>query len=161
MADADAIAIEQLERDERELVYASFDHSDAWRLGSRIAAAAIAAEHPVAIDIRRPGLILFRAALPGSTADQESWIARKAALVFRFEASSALLSARFEADARNPLDGGWLDPAVYALAGGSFPIRVRGTGVVAAATVSGLTSAQDHRLVTAAIAAELRDPVVG
>ena len=38
-----------------------------------------------------------------------------------------------------------------AAAGGSFPVRVRGAGVVAAVTVSGLTSDEDHDFVVAAL----------
>ena len=76
-------SIAALERQEQELVFDSFDHADAWRLGSRLTAVAQKAGHPVGIDIRRPGLVLFRAALPGSTPDQETWIVRKAAVVLR------------------------------------------------------------------------------
>ncbi|MEV3936875.1 heme-degrading domain-containing protein [Glycomyces sp. NPDC049804] len=149
----DLIAV--LEQQERDLVFDAFDHTDAWRLGSRIASMARDAGHPVGIDIRRPGLILFRAALPGSTPDQESWIARKAAVVLRIESSSALAAARIEAKGVDPAATGWLDPAEYAVTGGSFPIRVRGVGVVAAATASGLSSMDDHDLVVAGIRAHL------
>ncbi|MWV48747.1 heme-degrading domain-containing protein [Rathayibacter sp. VKM Ac-2803] len=144
MTDADALA--ELEQQERELVLDAFDHDTAWELGSRITELARAAGAAVAVDIRRPGLILFRAALRGSVPDQESWIARKSAVVLRLESSSALAAARFTAGGGDPSTGGWLGPD-YALTGGSFPLRVRGVGVVAAATVSGLASMDDHDLV--------------
>jgi uncharacterized protein (UPF0303 family) len=147
-------AITELERQESDLVFPSFDHDDAWRLGSRIAAIAREAGHPVGIDIRRPGLILFRAALPGSTPDQESWIARKAAVVLRKESSSALVKMQLDAKGVSPADAG-LDPVEYAVTGGSFPIRVRGVGVVAAATASGLSSLDDHALIVEGIRAHL------
>jgi uncharacterized protein (UPF0303 family) len=143
-----------LERQEQELVFDAFDHTHAWRLGSRITAIAQEAGHPVGIDIRRPGLILFRAALPGITPDQESWIARKAAVVLRMEASSALVDARLSAAGIDPVATGWLG-VDYAVTGGSFPIRVRGVGVVAAATASGLASMDDHDLVVEGIRAYL------
>lgn len=146
--------IAALERQERELVLEHFDHADAWRLGSRITVAAQEAGHPVGIDIRRNGLVLFRAALPGITPDQEVWIARKSALVLRMEASSALVDARLSAAGIDAAAIGWLG-ADYAVTGGSFPIRVRGVGVVAAATASGLTSMEDHDLVVAGIRAHL------
>jgi len=149
--------VNRLERQETELVFTGFDHADAWRLGSRLAVAAQEAGHPVGIDIRRPGLILFRAALPGSGPDQESWIARKSAVVLRMEASSALVDARLSAKGVDAAAAGWLRAEEYAVTGGSFPIRVRGVGVVAAATVSGLSSMEDHEFVVEGIRAHLEE----
>jgi len=146
--------ITALERDEQELVFDEFTHTTAWELGSLITAIAQRAGHAVGIDIRRPGLVLFRAALPGITADQNEWIARKAAVVLRMEASSALVEARFTGYGIDPASGGWLGPD-YAVTGGSFPIRVRGAGVVAAATASGLSSREDHDLIVEGIRAHL------
>ena len=148
--------IPTFERQEQELVFEEFDHDDAWHLGSRITAVAQEAGHQVAIDIRRPGLILFRAALPGTTPDQDTWIARKAAVVLRMEASSALVDARLSAAGVDPAAIGWLG-AEYAVTGGSFPIRVRGAGVVAAATASGMSSLEDHDLIVAGIRAYLAE----
>ncbi|MCZ9883449.1 heme-degrading domain-containing protein [Arthrobacter sp. B2a2-09] len=151
MADIAALeALEALKRQEEELIFTSFDHGDAWRLGSRLTGMAQAAGHAIGIDIRRPGLILFRAALPGITPDQESWIARKSALVLRMEASSALVEARLSSAGIDPVATGWLG-ADYAVTGGSFPVRVRGVGVVAAVTTSGLSSKEDHDLIVEGI----------
>lgn len=148
-----------LRAQEDELVLPWFDLADAWRLGSAIAASAVAAGHPVGIDIRRPGFVLFRAALPGITPDQQVWIERKAALVLRMEKSSALVAAEHEAAGIDAAAIGWLG-ADYAITGGSFPIRVRGTGVVAAVTASGLTSQEDHDLVVDGLRRHLASPVV-
>ena len=148
--------ITTLQRQEQELVFESFDHTDAWRLGLGITAIAQQAGHPVGIDIRRPGLILFRAALPGITPDQETWIARKAAVVLRMEVSSALVDARLSAAGIDPAATGWLGTE-YAVTGGAFPIRVRNVGVVAAATASGLSSQEDHDLIVEGIRAHLAE----
>jgi uncharacterized protein (UPF0303 family) len=91
---------------------------------------------------------------PGVTADQEVWIERKAALVQRMEASGALVEARF--DGFDPGSIGWLDHR-YAITAGAFPIRVRGVGVVAVATASGLASQDDHDLIVEGIRAHLRE----
>ncbi|THG29624.1 heme-degrading domain-containing protein [Naasia lichenicola] len=148
MSDADDLTRE-IEAQQERLVFSGFDHDDAWRLGSILVERA--GDKPVLIDIRRPGLILFRAARTGSTPDNEEWVRRKTAGVFRFETSSMLLQLRFAALGTFPASIGWFDPAQIATAGGSFPIRVAGVGVVAAATVSGLSSEEDHRLVVDAI----------
>jgi uncharacterized protein (UPF0303 family) len=138
--------IRTLEEQERELVLDRFDQDDAWTLGSLIVDAARAARHGVLIDIRRPNFTLFRAALPGTAPDQELWAGRKAAVVLRMETSSALFAARMKSAQLDPAAMGWLDSG-YALAGGSFPIRVSGVGVVAAVSASGLSSDDDHNLV--------------
>ncbi|MBM7792032.1 heme-degrading domain-containing protein [Paenarthrobacter ilicis] len=135
----------ELRAQEEELVFASFDNHDAWRLGSLIANHAISAGLGVAIDIRRHNVVLFRCVLPGATADQEEWIRRKSNAVLRFEHSTQLLGEQFAE--RDPMGGGWLAREDYTLAGGSFPLRVRGAGVIGAITVSGLSSDEDHQLV--------------
>ncbi|WP_427019074.1 heme-degrading domain-containing protein [Pseudarthrobacter sp. P1] len=149
--------ITELRQHEDELVFPSFDHHDAWRLGSLIANRAIADGHGVAIDIRRHNIVLFRCVLPGATSDQEEWIRRKSATTLRFEHSTALLAEQFKDF--DPTQDGWLTPQDYTLAGGSFPIRVHGAGVIGAVTVSGLTSDEDHQLVVHSIRSYLATEV--
>nr|WP_314844034.1 heme-degrading domain-containing protein [uncultured Microbacterium sp.] len=149
----DDTRLAHLEREHIELVLRRFDRADAWELGSSIADRAIAGDLPVAIDVRTPAGILFHASMPGATADNDVWVAKKAAAAQRFETSSALLEARVENGGRDMYEAGWLDPAVYAIAGGAVPVRVAGVGVVAIATVSGLPSADDHDLVVESIRA--------
>jgi uncharacterized protein (UPF0303 family) len=142
--------IEDLEDQERRLHFASFGPEEAWALGCEITKIAEERALPVAIDIRKSGLIMFRATRPGVTPDQDSWVDRKAALVLRMENSGALIAARHKASGTNAMAIGWLD-AGYAITGGSFPIRVTGSGVVAAVTASGLSSDADHALVVEGI----------
>ncbi|MGZ0712693.1 heme-degrading domain-containing protein (plasmid) [Coraliomargarita sp. W4R53] len=142
---------EDIKRQEAELIFDSFTPLDAWKLGSIITEAAVAAEATVAIDIRRGNRILFRSMLPGTTVDQEFWIGGKAALAQRFECSSALTAFRMAGANSEQMTRHGLDPRDYALAGGSFPIRVRGAGIVAVATASGLTDADDHLLIVSGI----------
>lgn len=149
----------ELRQQEEELVFESFDNYDAWRLGSLMANLAIASAYEVAIDIRRHNIVIFRCVLPGPTSDQEEWIRRKSASVLRFEHSTALLSEKFSD--YDPTQGGWLAPEDYTLAGGSFPIRVRGAGVIGAITVSGLSSDQDHQLVVDGIRMYLESGIAG
>jgi len=150
----DSPRLAELRAQEEELVFASFDNHDAWRLGSLIAEHAVASGFGVAIDVRRHNLVLFRCVLPGATADQEEWIRRKSASVLRFEHSTAFLTEQFSG--YDPLGGGWLTPEDYTLAGGSFPIRVRGAGVIGAITVSGLASDEDHQMVVDGIRTYLK-----
>ena len=49
---------------------------------------------PVAVDVSRAGQQLFHAALAGTTADNDHWIARKNAVVMRFGHSSYYMGRR-------------------------------------------------------------------
>jgi uncharacterized protein (UPF0303 family) len=146
-----------LEQQERRLVFDRFDNADAWRLGCLLVELATQRDLPVAVDIRRCGQQLFHAALPGSTADNDGWIARKARVVERFAASSYLVGRRLALKGSALDAAAGVDPALYAAHGGSFPVRVRDVGVVGAVTVSGLPQADDHALVVEAVTAFLED----
>lgn len=141
----------ELERQHKELTLPRFDLEDAWRVGSWVAEAGLAAGHPIAVDIRRPGHVLFHAALPGAAPDNDVWVAQKSTACLRLEMSTALMTLRFEERGLDPLRGWLPDDAIAA--GGSVPVRVDGVGVVAALTVSGLASDDDHDLAVAALIA--------
>lgn len=139
--------VAELRSEQDELVFRTFDSTDAWLLGSRMARRAIDDHLPAAIDIRKPGRILFRASFDATTPDVEVWIARKAAVAQRLEKAGALVLEELAALGVDAADRGWLDPADYAVCGGTVPVRVAGVGVVGVVTVSGLTSEQaEHDL---------------
>ncbi|MFF7127847.1 MULTISPECIES: heme-degrading domain-containing protein [unclassified Streptomyces] len=140
-------SVEELEAQERRLVFRRFTHDDAWALGSLLVQLARERQAPVAIDIRRAGQQLFHAALPGSTPDNDAWIDRKRRVVERYGASSYLVGARFRAKGTTFEESSRLDPDTYAAHGGSFPIHVEDVGVIGTVTVSGLPQLQDHRFV--------------
>ena len=139
--------LEELEAQERRLVFRQFTYEDAWVLGSLLVELARERQAPVAIDIRRGGQQLFHAALPGSTPDNDAWIDRKRRVVERYGSASYLVGARFRAKGSTFEESSRLDPDEYAAHGGSFPITVEGVGVVGTVTVSGLPQLQDHRFV--------------
>ncbi|MPY37899.1 heme-degrading domain-containing protein [Streptomyces adustus] len=144
-------SVEELEAQERRLVFRQFTHDDAWSLGSLLVELARERQAPVAIDIHRAGQQLFHAALPGSTPDNDAWIARKRRVVERYGAASYLVGARFRAKGTTFEDSSRLDPDAYAAHGGSFPINVEGVGVIGSVTVSGLPQLEDHRFVVATL----------
>ena len=149
--------IGSLEQQERRLVFTRFDNADAWRLGCLLVELATQRDLPVAVDIRRGLQQVFHAGLPGSSADNDAWIARKVRVVERFGCSSYLVGRRLAVRGQ-VLDAAMgVDPALFAAHGGAFPVRVRDVGVVGAVTVSGLPQAQDHALVVEAIEAHLSE----
>ncbi|CAM5532093.1 heme-degrading domain-containing protein [Streptomyces hirsutus] len=143
--------VEELEAQERRLVFRRFTHEDAWALGSLLVEMARERQAPVAIDIHRAGQQLFHAALPGSAPDNDAWIARKRRVVERYGSASYLVGARHRAKGTTFEESSRLDPDTYAAHGGSFPIAVEGAGVIGAVTVSGLPQLEDHRMVVEAL----------
>ncbi|GHH92809.1 heme-degrading domain-containing protein [Streptomyces capillispiralis] len=144
-------SVEALEAQERRLVLPRFTYDDAWALGSLLVEMARERQAPVAIDIHRAGQQLFHAALPGSTPDNDAWIARKRRVVERYGSASYLVGARHRAKGTTFEESSRLDPDTYAAHGGSFPLTVEGVGVIGAVTVSGLPQLADHRLVVEAL----------
>jgi uncharacterized protein (UPF0303 family) len=155
MNDAPQDLIAALEAQERRLVFSRFDNTDAWRLGRAMVAAAIERQLPVTIDIRRGGQQLFHVALPGTTAENDSWIERKVNVVNRFAAASYLVGRRLEARGTALDEELGVEPRLFAAHGGAFPVRIKDVGVVGTITVSGLPQADDHAFVTEMIAAFL------
>jgi uncharacterized protein (UPF0303 family) len=140
-----------LAAEEDELRFGSFDHDDAWALGSALVAAARRQGAPVAIGITRNGHRLFHAALPGTSPDNDAWIERKSRVADRFGHSS-LYVRRLALDAGSTAEEMFgLDTRRYAAHGGAFPILVRSVGPVGVVVVSGLPQVEDHRMVVAAL----------
>ena len=136
-----------LEEQERRLVFEGFDNEAAWRLGVRMVDAARERGLPVVVSIERNGQRLFHAALPGTAADNDAWVERKARVVRRYGHSSYLVGCRFRAQGGTFEEKSRLDPGESAAHGGAFPLTVRNVGVVGSITVSGLPQADDHAFV--------------
>ena len=141
----------RIEGEIEELELDAFGSADALRLGLILVRLATERELPVAIDIRRGGQTLFHVALEGAQADNDEWIARKSRTAERYGIPSLLVGTRPKINGQRIEQEAWFDEVRYAAHGGAFPIRVRGTGVVAIATVSGLPQIDDHDLVVAAL----------
>ncbi|HEY2043440.1 MAG TPA: heme-degrading domain-containing protein [Jatrophihabitans sp.] len=132
---------------EQRLVFSHFDLDTAWELGSLLRAEALNAQLPVAIAIRRNGQSLFHTALPGSSADNDGWLLRKAAVVERYGHSSYYVGCKFRADGGDFDTDSRLDTALFAAHGGAFPLIVATSGCVGTVAVSGLPQVDDHRFV--------------
>ncbi|MER7184912.1 heme-degrading domain-containing protein [Streptomyces hyaluromycini] len=149
-------SVEELEKQQRLLVFRQFTYDDAWALGSLLVEMARERQAPVAVDIHRAGQQLFHAALPGSTPDNDAWITRKRRVVERYGSASYLVGARFRAKGTTFEESSRLDPDEYAAHGGSFPITVENVGVIGSVTVSGLPQLEDHRFVVEALESFLK-----
>ena len=140
-----------VEEQERRLVFTRFDNDDAWDLGAILVRLARERNLPVTADITRGAQQLFHAAMPGTVANNDSWIARKVATVREYGISSYLAGLRARAQGHVFEDAPWVDPIRFAAHGGAFPIIVAGVGAVGTVAVSGLPQEEDHALAVEAI----------
>lgn len=141
--------IAHIEEQEKTLVFPTFSHEDAWRLGSLLVELARSRSLPIAIDITRGDQQVFHVGLAGSSANNDGWVARKIRVTRLFGTSSLLKRLRSELPDGEGL--GALDPALYAFSGGCCPVTMAGGVIVGTVTVSGLPDVEDHALVVEAI----------
>ena len=143
---------------EQRLVFTRFGLDTAWDLGSLMRTEALAAHLPVAISIRRNGQTLFHTALPGSSADNDGWLLRKAAVVERYGHSSYYVGCSFRAEGKDFDTDSRLDTSRFAAHGGAFPLMLAGSGCIGTVAVSGLPQVEDHRFVVAQLERFLNPP---
>jgi len=146
MTEDEALLVELLAQEER-LQLTRFEHEDAFRLGMMLVERARADGISLTIQITRVHQVLFQAAMPGTVLDNDHWVRRKTATVYRFGRSSFYMGVSCRARGVTLAERYGVDPTDYAEHGGAFPIRVRGAGMVGVVAVSGLPQAEDHRLV--------------
>lgn len=146
---------EQLAAEDAELRFVDFTLDDAWELGSRMRAEALAQQLPIAIGIVLGQQRVFHSALPGSSADNDEWLARKTAVALRYNASSLAVGESFRANGQDFDTAGRLDLNRFAAHGGVVPIRLRGGAVIGAVGVSGLPQLADHEFVVSQLRAFL------
>jgi uncharacterized protein (UPF0303 family) len=144
-----------IKKQETELAFDRFDELVAHSLGERIRARALKGGLVIVVDIRTFDRQLYFMSMPGTTGDNAEWVRRKFNLVRRVHKSSyrAVLENKTDADHFLPRRG--LDDADFVLAGGGFPIRVAGAGVIGCITVSGLHERDDHQVAVDGICEEL------
>jgi uncharacterized protein (UPF0303 family) len=139
---------------ESTLTLPGFSPDTAWQIGTTLRDLAIARNTPLVIDVRRfgsPHQQLFYCALPGSTPDNQRWVARKINVVARFHKSSYHVGRLLEQAGLSFSERYDLPIEDYAAHGGCFPINVAGAGIVGSVTVSGLPQREDHNLVVEAL----------
>ena len=141
MAAADDIAV--IKNQEQELVLPAFDEHVAFALGSSIYQRATAEGVSLVVDIRTWDRQVFFAATPGTSADNAEWVRRKINTVRRFHKASYRLVAERGGDAMfsEIVNAPATD---YVIAGGGFPLRVVGAGIIGSLTISGLPGRSDH-----------------
>ncbi len=153
MAESDDI--ETIKRQEATLVFERFDEAVAFEIGSVIRERALKQDMPIIVEIRTFDRPLFYAAMPGSNASNPDWARRKINVVKRYLRSTYRLVLEQQRPDRTFKVGEGLDVSEYVLAGGGFPVTVKGAGVIGVIAVSGLPEREDHNVVVDALCVHL------
>ena len=141
-----------LEEQNFRIGFGAFDYDDAFSLGSSLMAKAAADDLGITVSIAFGEQRVFHAARPGTTADNDDWLARKFRVVARYNVPSFLVSTKYRARGVDFNEATGLPVTQYAAAGGAFPLRVNGS-LIGAVGVSGLVENLDHDLVVWALEA--------
>ncbi|WP_152662533.1 heme-degrading domain-containing protein [Devosia soli] len=143
--------LESLAEEQQAIALRRFDYATAWQLGALMQAEAAAQHLPVAIEVTHGETVVFFSLLPGATPDNPDWTRRKRNVALRFHQSSLHMRLLCEKHGWEFAQRFRLPPDDYAASGGGVPLIVEGTGVVGAASVSGLPDVEDHALVAKAL----------
>ena len=145
-----------IKRQETELALTAFDEAIAFEIGSAERARALAEDLSLVVDLRTWDRQLFFAATPGTSADNAEWVRRKVNSVRRFQRATYRLVLERGEGLFSPVVAA--DPADYVIAGGGFPIRVKGAGIIGTLTISGLPGRSDHGVAVDALCDHLGKP---
>ncbi len=140
------MTVEEIVKQEQLLQFDGFNNEVAFEIGKRIYDKAIERKLPVAISISICNQQIFYVALEGATSNNQLWLKRKINTTYHFQESSMLIQLKYQGT-KTMVEIHGLDDKEYSAAGGAFPIRVKGVGVVGVIAVSGLTSEKDHGLI--------------
>lgn len=85
---------------------------------------------------------------PGTNLDNQSWVERKRRTVLHFGRASFYMGCKLRRQNKTIEKAFFLDEKEYAVHGGGFPLRVKGTeGIIAVVVVSGLRQDLDHMII--------------
>ncbi|NCZ58003.1 MAG: hypothetical protein EBY75_06800, partial [Actinobacteria bacterium] len=90
--------------------------------------------------------IVFHVSLPGSTSENDWWIARKARVVLAKGNSTMFERVAAEESGVNWYEHNHLSEELHAVHGGGLPLNVTGVGMAGILLISGLPQVEDHLL---------------
>jgi uncharacterized protein (UPF0303 family) len=140
---------------EAKLVFDHFNEDTAFEIGGYVRDAAKAIGKGIAVGVYLWDRTLFYGATAGASEGNRGWVERKAKLV-RLQMKSSYRIVLERSDKPRMLEPNWaIEATEYAIAGGAFPISIKGVGPIGAVAVSGLAERDDHEFARSAIARAL------
>ena len=136
----------QLLEEESSLILPTLELSDALEIGEITRFKGIERNLPIAIEVRLGDWIIYHVSLPGSTAENDWWMSRKARTVMLKHHST--MHERVSAQERGVdwhKENALLDET-HAIHGGGLPLITKNEGFVGVLLISGLPQIEDHLL---------------
>ena len=133
-------------KEEAILTLPAISVSDALEIGEIAKSFGVMKELPIAVEVRLGDWIIYHASLPGSTAENQWWIDRKARVVLLKHHST--IYERVSAEERGVdwhKENNLLDET-HAIHGGGLPLITKNEGFVGVLLISGLPQVEDHLL---------------
>jgi uncharacterized protein (UPF0303 family) len=132
--------------EEAVLILPSLTNLDAVEIGQIATEIGIERKLPIAVEVRLGDWIIYHASLPGSTAENQWWIDRKARVVILKQHST--MYERVSAEERGVdwhKENNLLDET-HAIHGGGLPLITKSGGFVGVLLISGLPQVEDRLL---------------
>ena len=136
----------QLLVEEQILTLPSLGAAEALEIGEIAKSLGVVRNLPIATEVRLGDWIIYHASLPGSTAENQWWIDRKARVVMLKHHST--MFERVSAQERGVdwhKENNLLDET-HAIHGGGLPLITKNEGFVGVLLISGLPQVEDHLL---------------
>ena len=133
-------------QEELLLTLPKLDVADAMEIGEIAKSFGTQKGLPIAVEVRLGDWIIYHASLPGSTAENQRWIDRKARVVMLKHHST--IYERVSAEERGVdwhKENNLLDET-HAIHGGGLPLITKSESFVGVLLVSGLPQVEDHLL---------------
>ncbi|MDY3364393.1 heme-binding protein [Riemerella anatipestifer] len=129
----------------------SFDNRMAFDMGSKVLELAKSRNQNIAVEIIRLNHTVFLYVDDNLPMDKHNWLRRKANVAKQFEESSLSVKNDLKDGNMTLKETFALDEKDFLAKGGAIPIFVKGAGMVAIITVSGLHDEEDHKIIIDAL----------
>ena len=136
----------QLATEEQALLLPSFTQSQALELGGIAASIGRERALPIAVEVWLKDWPVFHTSLPGSSPENDRWIARKGRAVLATGHSTMFERVLAQEAGIDWYASKGLSEEHHAIHGGGFAITVKGVGFAGVLLISGLPQVEDHLL---------------
>jgi uncharacterized protein (UPF0303 family) len=146
MTSIEGFTSSQLLSQEETLILPFFGVIEAIMIGTIAQTFGLQRSLPIAVEVRLGDWVVYHASLPGSSVENNWWIARKAMVVKLKHHSTLYERVRSEERFEDWFAVNNVDQEDYAIHGGGLPLMTKNHGFVGTLLISGLPQIEDHLL---------------